>query len=115
MIVIRPISPSDLELETNFVRGLSQHTGFQRLHSPRTPSDEELRHWTDVDGVNEVALLAVAPAGQSEEQMGVARFVLQSDGESAEFAIVLGDKWQGRGIGRQLLERLVDEARKRDI
>ena len=115
MIAIRPIRPSDFELERAFVRGLSRFSAYRRLMSSRRPSDEELRHWTEVDGVHEFALVAVASAGDGEEQAGVARYVVSADPEVAEFAVVLSDRWQGQGLGRQLLGRLVNAARGRGI
>jgi acetyltransferase len=43
--------------------------------------------------------------------LGVARFVrLAEDPEAAEFAVVVGDPWQGEGLGTELLERLADVA-----
>jgi acetyltransferase len=63
-----------------------------------------------------MALVAVAPddatpAGQ--KFVGVARYIANPDGESAEFAVVVADDWHGRGVGRGLMTRLAASARKR--
>jgi len=50
---------------------------------------------------------------EGERFVGVARYIANPDGESAEFAIVLADDWQGRGVGRGLMERLAASARRR--
>jgi acetyltransferase len=42
----------------------------------------------------------------------VGRYAPNADGETAEFALVVADEWQGRGLGRILLQRLREEARK---
>ncbi|HEX6704089.1 MAG TPA: GNAT family N-acetyltransferase [Albitalea sp.] len=114
-VTIRPIRKSDFELEKAFVQGLSANTGYQRLMSPRTPSDEELRRWTDVDPSREAALIATTVVDGRETQMGVARYVVVDETGVAEFAIVLGDRWQGRGLGRELLSRLVDAAQQSGV
>ncbi|MFC1813978.1 GNAT family N-acetyltransferase, partial [Thermodesulfobacteriota bacterium] len=36
--------------------------------------------------------------------LGVARIILLPDGEQAEFSVLVGDKWQGKGIGAELLK-----------
>ena len=38
--------------------------------------------------------------------VGVARYIANPDQESAEFAVVVADAWQGRGVARVLMERL---------
>jgi acetyltransferase len=45
--------------------------------------------------------------------VGVARYRLQPDGTSVEFAIVVADAWQGQGLGKQLMLLLIAEARAR--
>jgi acetyltransferase len=48
-----------------------------------------------------------------ETLIGVARYVRDQD--AAEFAIVVADAWQGRGIGTRLLTKLMDVARRRGL
>ncbi len=51
--------------------------------------------------------------GDRESIIGVARYVIEDDGEDCEFALVLADAWQGRGIGRRMLEKLMRVAARR--
>jgi acetyltransferase len=53
-----------------------------------------------------------APEGK-ELQIGVARYVLNPDGESVEFALAVGDDWQKCGVGRKLMTALIDTARQK--
>ena len=110
-VAIRPIRPADFDLESEFVHGLSASTGYQRLMSPRKPSPEELRRWTDIDHDREMALIATVTVGGRERQIGVARYVIESSPREAEFAIVLSDEWQGRGLGHELLASLLVTAK----
>lgn len=114
-VLLRPIEPGDFELERQFVQGLSRSTGYQRLMSPRTPTEAELRRWTDIDAEFEGAMVATITVDGHEQQIGVARYVREPGERAAEFAIVLGDAWQGAGLGRQLLSALIELARQRGI
>ena len=114
-VTIRPIAKADLELEEAFVRGLSRTTGYRRLLSARKPSAEEVRRWTDIDPSIELALIATVDAGGRERQVVVARYVVEPATGEAEFAIVVSDEWQGKGLGRKLLAHLIDAARRRRL
>lgn len=109
---IRPIEAKDLELEVEFVESLSTETGYQRLMSARRPTMDELRRWTDIDHAREAALIATAVVDGRERQLGVARYVRDAGTEDAEFAIVLRDDSQGLGLGRELLRKLLDAAKR---
>ena len=95
--------------------GLSRDTSYQRLMSARTPTEAELRRWTDIDREREGAMIATVFVGGREKQIGVARYVIESGDDRAEFAIVLNDAWQGSGLGRQLMSALIDLARHSGI
>jgi acetyltransferase len=116
VITIRPICATDLALEQEFVNGLSARTSYQRLMSGRRPSLDELRRFTDINHERELALIATAPIQGKERQIGVARYVKQeSSPGDAEFAIVLSDDWQGRGLGTKLLASLLVAAKSRGV
>ena len=116
VITIRPISAADLALEQEFVDGLSASTGYQRLMSARRPSLEELRRFTDINHERELALIAITSVESRERQIGVARYVKEESSPSdAEFAIVLSDDWQGRGLGTRLLVSLLVAAKSRGV
>jgi L-amino acid N-acyltransferase YncA len=109
---IRPIRADDLAMHTAFVAGLSVKTGYARLLSPRMPQPDELRRMTDIDYQRELALIATTVADGSEQQMGVARYVRgrEADAATAEFAIVVGDAWQHRGLAERLMRKLIAAA-----
>ena len=111
VVTIRPISAADLALEQEFVEGLSARTGYQRLMSVRRPSLEELKRLTDIDHDREFALIATTLVQGRERQIGVARYVREPSPGDAEFAIVLSDDWQGRGLGARLLGSLLVAAK----
>ena len=111
VVTIRPITSADLGLEQEFVEGLSARSGYQRLMSARRPSLEELKRLTDINPERETALIATVPSNGRERQIGVARYVKESSTADAEFAIVLSDDWQRRGLGTKLLGSLLTAAK----
>ena len=115
-VTIRAIRPEDFELERQFVRGLSADTGYMRLLSGRQLTNEEIERFVNVDERRETALVAIVQAQGREREVGVARFVRDEKrpGE-AEFAIVLSDDWQGRGLGKRLLSVLIEFARTHGV
>jgi RimJ/RimL family protein N-acetyltransferase len=116
IVSIRAISAADLALEQEFVDGLSTSTGYQRLMSARRPSLDELRRFTDINLERERALIATIPVQGRERQIGVARYVKEeSSSTDAEFAIVLSDDWQRRGLGTRLLVSLLVAAKSHGV
>lgn len=47
--------------------------------------------------------------------LGVARIIMGRDLRKAEFSVVVGDPWQGKGIGASLLKRCLGIARDRGV
>jgi len=111
-VLVRPIDPDDFELEREFVAGLSPRTRYQRLMSARTPQVAELQRWTRINPEREGALIATVDSDGRERQVGVARYAMDDVEAEAEFAIVIDDAWQGRGLGAHLLSALIDLARR---
>jgi acetyltransferase len=71
--------------------------------------------FTDIDRERELALIATTRVQGRERQIAVARYVKESSSGDAEFAIVLSDDWQGRGLGSRLLASLVVAARSHGV
>jgi GNAT superfamily N-acetyltransferase len=110
-ILIRPIEPADAEaLKTGFDH-LGAVSRYRRFLTPIDHlSDRQLAFLTHVDHVAHEALVAVDAA--TGEAVAVARFVRDAEHRSrAEVAIVVADRWQARGVGAALAERLSARAR----
>jgi RimJ/RimL family protein N-acetyltransferase len=110
-VVVRPIEPADKERLVNGLRQLSLETIRKRFLAAKPRfSRAELRYLTEVDGVNHIALVAVLE-DDPDQLVAVARCVRIPDRPgTAEMAIVVGDPWQGQGLGRELARRLADAA-----
>jgi acetyltransferase len=111
-ITIRPIRPEDAELVQNFVRELSDETKYFRfMNSMQELTENMLVRFTQIDYSREMALIAVTEGQGKDVQLGVARYAINPDGETCEFALVVADHITGKGLGQKLLVSLMDAAR----
>ena len=114
LVHVRPIRPEDAVLEQAFVHGLSEQTRyyrfFYRLNELTPPM---LARFTQVDYDRELALVALANVATTAAFVGVARYIANPDRTSAEFAVVVADAWQRRGVGRVLMRGLLVCAKRR--
>jgi acetyltransferase len=113
-VTIRPIRPEDAEIEQSFVRRLSpQAKYFRFMQALNELTPEMLVRFTQLDYNRELALIAVQERAEKEQELAVARYVMNPDGKSCEFALVVADEWQHRGIGSHLMTQLMDAAQER--
>jgi acetyltransferase len=105
---VRPIRPEDAAREVRFFERLSERSRFQRfMQYVRELSPRMLARFTQLDYDRELALVALWEG----QFVAVGRYAPNADGETAEFALAVADDWQGKGLGRALLERLCHAAR----
>ena len=115
-VVIRQITPDDGPRLKLGYRALSPESQYRRfLGSKPRLTNADVRYLTDVNGQDHFALVA-STATAPDWLIAVARFVrLAEDPQAAEFAIVVGDPYQGEGLGTEMLERLARAAAARGI
>jgi acetyltransferase len=114
-VTIRPIRPEDEPLLVSFHETLSERTVYQRyLHamnlSQRT-AHERLTRICFIDYDREVALVAL----HEGKVIGVGRLRKIHGTKDAEFAIIVSDQFQGRGLGTELIRRMLDIARNEGV
>jgi len=115
-VTIRPIRPEDADNEREFVDSLSPEAKYLRFMSTlKQLTPAMLARFTQVDYDREMALVAVVEKDGREVQIAVARYVINPDWESCEFAIVVRQDWQGHGLGRHLMLSLIDIAKGRGL
>lgn len=119
--LLRPIRPDDAQALQDFVRSLSEQARYMRFVSMmRELTPRMLSRYTHVDYNREIALVAtckrVNEQGQPHEVIiGLAHYLRNPDGQGAEYALVIADDWQGRGLGRRLMSRLIEAARDQGL
>jgi acetyltransferase len=115
-ITIRPIRPEDAELVQSFVRGLSEESKYFRfMGSMQELTETMLVRFTQIDYSREMALIAVTVEQEKEIEIGVARFAINPDGDTCEFALVIADNVQGKGLGQKLMVSLMEAARAKGL
>jgi acetyltransferase len=115
-ILIRPIRPEDAPLMTELFDSLTARSIYQRFLSPmkRLPSSM-LARFTQIDYDREIALVAFREEKPREQMMGISRVIIEHNLKNAEFSVLVGDAWQGKGVGAELLKNSLRIARERGI
>lgn len=114
-LFIRPIRPEDAPLLNGLFDTLSEQSVYYRFFGPlKELNPDMLVRFTQIDYDREVALVAL-PEVDRIRMLGVARVIHEPDGETGEFSVLVGDPWQGRGIGAELLRRCLLIAREQGL
>ena len=113
-IVLRPLRSDDASRLESGLRQLSPESRYARFLTHKISlSPSELNYFTQCDGANHLALGVFLADAEGEELklVGVGRYVRDADeSDLAEIAIVVGDAWQHRGIGKLLFGGLAEAA-----
>lgn len=115
-ITIRPIRPEDAILVKRFVHDLSDESKYFRfMNSVQELTEEMLARLTQIDYSREMALIAVIDEAGREDELGVARYAINPDGNTCEFALVIADNISGKGLGQKLMVSLMEAARSHGL
>ena len=115
-VTLRPIRPEDEPMELEFVRGLSTETSrFRFFQIIRDLPHEALVRFCNIDYDREMAIVAETRVGEKVVEIGVSRLIIDPGRLRGEFAVVVADKYQGRGLGTKLVDMLIEFAREKGI
>ncbi len=112
-VTIRPIRPEDEPALVRFHETLSERTVYLRyfhlMNLEQRIQHERLTRICFIDYDREMALVAERrnPETGESEILGVGRMMKIHGTTEAEVAVVISDNWQGRGLGKELLARLL--------
>ncbi len=116
-ITLRPIRPEDEPLMVKLHETLSERSVYFRwlhlLQLSQRIAHERLIGVCFIDYDREMALVAdyYNPQSGQHELLGVGRLIKTSEANEAEFAVLVADQFQRKGIGTELLRRLIQFAR----
>lgn len=107
-LLLRPIRPEDEARHRDFLEAVAPADLRMRFfQAPHRLSHDELARLTQIDYDREMAFIAVDAA---QHTLGVGRLVRDPDNIEAEFALLVRSDLQRRGLGRLLMQTLLDHA-----
>ena len=120
-VELRAIRPEDEPAMVAFHGTLSEESVHFRylsaLSLAQRTSHARLARLCFIDYDREMAVVAVrgGDGAREPEIAGVGRLCKGHGGDEAEFAVIVSDRWQRQGLGRQLMERLVAIGREEGL
>ncbi|MBX5327355.1 MAG: bifunctional acetate--CoA ligase family protein/GNAT family N-acetyltransferase [Candidatus Bathyarchaeia archaeon] len=106
-VLLRPIKPEDEPLLDELFKSLSEETMRLRFFQViKDMTHETLTRYCNLDYDREVAIVAEAQKDK-RRLIGVGRVILEPGGKNGEFAVVVGDQWQGHGLGSKLIDCII--------
>jgi acetyltransferase len=113
-LIIRPVRPEDAAQHGAFFQRLSpEDIRYRFFTAMRELSPEMTARLTQIDYDREMAFVAIREI--TGETVGVARLVVESDGVTGEFAVIVQADLKGKGLASRLMHRLIDWARARGM
>ncbi len=112
---VREIRAEDAAALRRLVGRSSERSIELRFFGPmKELSEEKARRFAGMDGRDRFALVALDPEDE-DEIVGVVRYEREGSTDGAEYAALVEDRFQGRGLGIGLTRRLIEAARERGI
>ena len=112
---LRLLTGRDKLLWTEFVKSCSSESLWHRFLSPFNATPERAEKFCNVDPEKELAIVAEISENGRKKLIAVARLILCGQREEVEYAVIVGDMWQRRTLGRILSERCVEVAKRLGI
>jgi acetyltransferase len=107
-VILRPIKPEDETLFYELFKSLSEETmRFRFFQIIKEMSHETLTRYCNIDYDREIAIVAEVQKDK-RRIIGVVRLISEPYRKSGEFAVVVGDEWQGIGVGSKLLDYIIE-------
>ncbi|RJP17427.1 MAG: N-acetyltransferase [Candidatus Abyssobacteria bacterium SURF_5] len=116
-ISLRPIKPTDEDLMIELFNSFSKETIYFRFFSTlKYMPKDQLEKMTHIDYEKQMAIVALVDEDGRERMVAVGRYTLEKDNpDEAEFAIVVQDSYQKRGIGTEVLRHLAHVAKLQGV
>ena len=115
-LFIRPIKPEDAALFTELFNTLTPTSIYYRFFSVvKSLTPEILARFTQIDYDREISFVALDDRAGEEQMLGIANIIGEPDGKRGEFSVLIGDPWQGVGIGAKLLLQCLRIAQERGM
>jgi len=115
-VLLRPIRPEDELLEKQLITGLSEESSRYRFfHILKDITHTMLTRYCNIDYDREMAIMAEYTSDGVKRSVGVSRLIIEPDGETGEFAVLVADDFQDNGLGLKLSDMLIGIAEERGL
>ena len=120
-VILRLLQPRDREMYLRGFHKLSPDARYHRFFEPKDDlNPQELHYLVDLDQIHHFAIVAISPGSAKhktqDEGLGLARCVeIPGEADVAEPAVTVLDAWQGLGLGRLLMRRMIQAAQARGV
>jgi acetyltransferase len=115
-VLFRPIKPEDEPMEAEMFTKFSEQTErFRFFTLIKDVTHELLIRYTQIDYDREIAIIAEVEEKGKKMMAGVVRLIADPYNETGEFAIVVADPWQNKGIGDMFTDYILNIAKERGI
>lgn len=111
-VLLRPISPEDEPLWHDLLSRCSERSIWLRFrHVFKKTTHEMATRFCFVDYDRTMAIVAEVDDGGETKLVGVGRLLADADRREAEYAVLVADAWQGRGLGSMLTDYCLEICR----
>ncbi len=115
-VTFRPIRPEDEPLEHEMLSTLSPETSRTRFFSiVKDISHEMLIRFCNIDYDREMAMVAEWKEGPRRRIIGIGRLIIEPDFRSGEYAVLVHDDYQGKGLGYKLVDLIIGIAQDKGL
>jgi len=115
-VLLRPIRPEDEQLQREFLEGLSEESmRYRFFYVLKDITHDMLTRFCNIDYDREMAVVAEYSTNSKRRNVAVGRLLIQPGNETAEFAVLVADDFQGVGLGLKLCDILIGIGREKGV
>jgi acetyltransferase len=115
-VLLRPIKPEDEPRWLEMMQSFSEESIRYRFFGMLKDTPHEIRvRYCNIDYDREIAIVAESAENGKKKLLGVTRLSINPDGKGGEMAFIVGDKWQGLGLGTKLVDYALEIAKEMGV
>ncbi len=115
-VLLRPIKPEDEPMEHEMLSSLSEKTMRERFFQAIKHITHEMHiRFCNIDYDREMAIVAEMREGEKRRIIGIGRLIIEPDGKTGEFAVVVQDDFHGKGLGYKLVDMMIGIAQEKAL
>ncbi|OPY58052.1 MAG: Acetyltransferase Pat [Syntrophorhabdaceae bacterium PtaU1.Bin034] len=115
-VLLRPVRPEDEPLQHEMLTSLSEKTLRERFFQIIRRITHEMHvRLCNIDYEREMAIVAEIKEGNKRKLVGIGRLILEPDLKKGEFAVLVHDSYQGKGLGFKLVDTVIGIAHEKGL